>query len=182
MTNGKKTEEEPVISNNQMNQTQTNGQIYEEELELKERLIQTYILVSGLIVAGEKVKDIPYLNDTFFFFIFASIAYYTLLSLKNRLSQINDVSFSPAINTLAGMTSILFSLMLITALNETVAIDKITVFTVTEFIVILFITLMSLIFSPKGLELHFLIAKVFVVILITTWLIYIITNWQNIFH
>ena len=99
MTNGKKTEEEPVISNNQMNQTQTNGQIYEEELELKERLIQTYILVSGLIVAGEKVKDIPYLNDTFFFFIFASIAYYTLLSLKNRLSQINDVSFSPAINT-----------------------------------------------------------------------------------
>jgi hypothetical protein len=79
MINGKKTEEEPVIYSNQMDQTQTSGQIFEEELELKERLIQTYILVSGLIIAGEKVKDIPYINDTFFFFIFASIAYYTLL-------------------------------------------------------------------------------------------------------
>ena len=182
MTNGNKPEKEPVISNNQMKQIQTNGQIDEKELELKERLIQTYISVAGLIIAGNKVKDIPYINTIFFFFIFASIAYYTLLSLKSRLSQKNAASFSQTINLLAGMTSILFSLMLITALNETIAIDKITVFTVTEFIVILFTTLMSLIFSPKGLELHFLIAKVFVVIFIAIWLIYLIINWQIIFH
>jgi hypothetical protein len=66
MTNGNKPEKEPVISNNQMKQIQTNGQIDEKELELKERLIQTYILVAGLIIAGNRVKDIPYVNTIFF--------------------------------------------------------------------------------------------------------------------
>ncbi|RXA15655.1 hypothetical protein EQO05_14685 [Methanosarcina sp. MSH10X1] len=84
----------------------------EKEIEKKERLAQTYILIFGLLLASNQNQDSQqYLVLIFFLFLITIIPYYTFLT--NIKNPIKNKANANLINLLASFVSLSFGLAIV---------------------------------------------------------------------
>jgi hypothetical protein len=83
--------------------------LQEKEIEKKERLAQTYIVLFGLLLASNQNENVQqYLVLIFYFFLVTIIPYYTFLSsIKNPIKKNTDNSLD-SINLFATLAAFLF--------------------------------------------------------------------------
>lgn len=88
--------------------------IQEKEIEKKERLAQTYILIFGLLLASNQNENIQqFLVAIFFFFLISIVPYYTFLTnIKNPMTN-KTKNLSNLINLLAMFASLSFGLAIV---------------------------------------------------------------------
>lgn len=86
----------------------------EKEIEKKERLAQTYIVIFGLILASNQSEDTQqYLIFTFFVFLVFIIPYYTFLTnIKNPIKN-EPCDPSNLINIFAALSSFVFGIAIV---------------------------------------------------------------------
>lgn len=83
----------------------------EKEIEKKERLAQTYIVIFGLLITSESVFP-ESLVIIFFFFLVSIIPYYTILTNIKTQIKIKASNMPRSINRLAILSSFLFGVAL----------------------------------------------------------------------